>query len=377
MAGASWSRVANSTISKYVRKRENNTLRNRKLTALMKKRGRITFNWSGDKMDWKIKFKRQKMRTFQDGDTLDFPQSDRYRTAKLDWRGYASTDSMTKAQFLQNRSTEAIVNLYAELAKDLMDDMDDEFGEEMYVNGYDPDNIGRIHGIESFMQASVNAGNGAASPTGSFAGLSCVPGDFGGSWTGGPTFAASANGGWPNGRGDAEFDFWSPLIVDYGDTLFDPTHQTWENNCIEAISFAIIKGKKSKSLTGGLNLFLLEDELYRKYLKQIRGKERLVVQRSQEASDMVSLGFLDTVNQDGTDITSEYGITPGGGYGFNVEAMELRSQQAQLFVPEGPDQDISSQAWRFSIDFYGNMVWNPKFQVKLANLTNPDDSDPT
>lgn len=373
MAGASWSRIANSTISKYIRKREDNTLRNRKLTALLRKRGRITFNWSGDKMDWKIKFKRQKMRTFQDGDTLDFPQSDRNRTAKLDWRGYASTDSMTKGQFLQNKSTEAIINLYADLAKDLMDDMDDEFSEEMYVDGYDPENIGRIHGIESFMQATTNPGNGAASPTGSFAGLSCVPGQFGGSWDGGPAFSSNDNGGWPNGRGDAEFDFWSPLIVDYGDSLFDSTTHTWENNCIEAISFALIKGKKSKSLTGGLDLFLLDDELYRQYLKQIRGKERLNVQRDSQASDMVSLGFLDTINQDGADITSEFGILPGAGYGFNVSAMELRSLQAQLFVPEGPDQDIASQAWRFSIDFYGNMVWNPKFQVALKNLTNPTD----
>lgn len=377
MAGATWSRIANSTIAKYVRKRENNTLRARKLTALLKKRGRITFNWSGTNMDWKIKFKRQKMRTFQDGDTLDFPQSDRNRTAKLDWRGYASTDSMTKAQFLQNRSTEAIVNLYSDLAKDLMDDMDDEFSEEMYVNGYDPDNIGRIHGIESFMQADQNAGNGAATPTGSFAGLSCAPGDFGGTWDGGPKFSGFDNSGWPNGRGDAEFDFWSPLIVDIGDTLFDPTHQTWENNCEEVISFGLIKGKKNKSLTGGLDLFLLDDEMYRVYLAKIRGKERLNLQRSEAASDLVALGFLDTVNQDGCDITSEFGITPGIGYGFNLEAMELRSQQAQLFVPEGPDQDISSQAWRFSIDFYGNMVWNPKFQVKLVNITNPDESDPT
>ena len=26
----------------------------------------------------------------------------------------------------------------------------------------------------------------------------------------------------PNGRGDAQYDFWSPLIVDIGDTLFEP-----------------------------------------------------------------------------------------------------------------------------------------------------------
>jgi hypothetical protein len=42
--------VVNSTIKKYIRQREVNTLRNRKLTALLKKRGRITFGWSGTAM---------------------------------------------------------------------------------------------------------------------------------------------------------------------------------------------------------------------------------------------------------------------------------------------------------------------------------------
>lgn len=45
--GAPWSRIVNSTIKNYIKERENNTLRNRKLSALLKKRGKITFNWSG------------------------------------------------------------------------------------------------------------------------------------------------------------------------------------------------------------------------------------------------------------------------------------------------------------------------------------------
>jgi hypothetical protein len=53
--------------------------------------------------------------------------------------------------------------------------------------------------------------------------------------------------------------------------------------------------------------------------------------------------------------------------------MELRSQQAQLFVPEGPDQDIASKSWRFSVDMFGNVAWNVKFFVKLTNLTNTED----
>lgn len=363
---APWSRIVNSTIRNYIKEREVNILRNRKLTALLKKKGRISMNWSGVAMDWKVKYKRIKMTPYADGDTLEFSRKDRFKTAVLDWRGYSSTDSMTKGEFLQNRSTEAIIKLYDSISTDLIDDMEDVFGEEFYVDGSLAGNSKRVHGIETFMQATANPGNGAATPTGSFAGLSCVPGAYGGTWTGG------ALPGWPNGRGDAQYDFWAPIIVDYGDTLFPGTglhNNTWTNNCVEAISFGIIKSKKSKSAKGQLDVIMTDDEMYRAYVAQMRTKERILVERSAEKSPLIALGFSDVINQDGTDVTWEYGITPQTGYGFNCDMMELRSQQAQVFVPEGPDMDISTKSWRFSVDFFGNVTWNPKFQVKFAQVT--------
>lgn len=362
--GVPWSRVVNTTIKKYVKEVEVNILRARKLTALLKKKGRITFNWSGTAMDWKVKYKRVKLTPFADGDTLDFTRKDRYKTATLDWRGYSSTDSMTKGEFLMNRSTEAIIKVYSEIAENLMDDMEDAFGEEFYINGSLASNSKRIHGIETFLAASANAGNGSGTPTGSFAGLSCVPGAYGGTWNSGTL------PGWPNGKGDAQYDFWAPIVVDYGDSLFpgvSGSHtNNWATNCEEAISFGLIKSKKSKSDKGMLDLILIEDELYRTYIAKQRGKERILVQKD---SGLKSLGFTDVINQDGCDISSEYGMPPGVGYGFNFDQMELRSQQAQVFVPEGPELDIASKSWRFSVDFFGNAVWNPKFFVKFAALT--------
>jgi hypothetical protein len=116
---------------------------------------------------------------FADGDTLEFSRKERYKTAELDWRGYSATDSMTKGEYLQNRNQEAIIRLYSSIAEDLMDDMEDAFGEEFYLNGYDPANAKRIHGIESFFSATASAGNGAMTPSATYAGLSCVPGGYG------------------------------------------------------------------------------------------------------------------------------------------------------------------------------------------------------
>ena len=370
-----WSRVINSTIKNFIREREVNVLRNRKLTALLKKRGRLSFNWSGTKMDWKVKYRRVRLTPFADGDVLSFDRKDRHKTAEIDWRGYSLTDSMTKGEFLQNRSKEAIIKLYSSIATDLMDDAEDFFGEEFYINGNLPQNAKRIHGLETFLAANQNVGNGAGTPTATYAGLSCVPGYYGGNWN------ASPLPSWPNGYGDPQYDFWSPIVVDYGDTLFPGNtlnpdgsansggtnaspNNTWTNNCIEAVAFGIIKSKKSKSARGMLDVIFLNDELYRTYLRQARVKERIMVDRGQ-ASGLVQLGFLDVINQDGVDLTWEYG-TPGGvGYGFNIDMMEVRSMQAQVFVPEGPDFNLTTKSWQFSIDMYGNVVYNPKFFVKF------------
>lgn len=359
---APWSRLINTTIRDYIRDVEVNTLRNRKLTALLKKKGRISFNHSGIAADWKVKYKRYKNVPYADGDTMEFSRKDRYKTAVLDWRGYNSTDSMTKGEFLSNKSTEAIIKTYDEIARDLMEDMEEDFSEAFYVNGNDPANAKRMHGIESFMSATSVAGNGAGNPTGSFGGLSCALGAYGGSWSPG-TFPA-----WPNGRGDTAWDFWAPLVVDYTNSLFGTT-ATWEANCVEAISFGIIKGKKSKSQSGQLDVIFVDDEMFRTYMSVYRQKERILVERAADKSPLIALGFSDVINQDGTDVTWEYGILPNTGYGFNCDQMEVKSQQAQLFVPEGPDLDIASKSWRFSLDFYGNTTWNPKFFTKFAALT--------
>jgi len=145
-----WSRIVNTTIHEYIREVEPAIMRNRKLLAMMKAKGRITFNHAGDLMDWKVKYKRAPMQGYADSDTLTFSRRDRWKTAQLEWRGYAATDSMTKLEKIKNKSTEAIVKVYSEIASNLMDDMDDHFGDELYIDGTLSGNSKRIHGIQSF-----------------------------------------------------------------------------------------------------------------------------------------------------------------------------------------------------------------------------------
>src|SRR5262245_40322432 len=196
---AEWSRIVNTTIHEYVREVEENILRNRKLLALMRSRGRITFNHAGDLMDWKVKYKRAPMQGYADSDTLTFSRRDRWKTAQLDWRGYASTDSMTKLEKLKNKDTEAIVKVYAQITDSLLEDMEDQFGDELYIDGNAAGNTKRIHGIESFMgDTGVGALAGyIVPPSDSYAGLSTTLGNYGGAWS-----TSAGNVEWPTGNGD-------------------------------------------------------------------------------------------------------------------------------------------------------------------------------
>lgn len=355
-----WSRELNTTIHQYIREEEVNILRNRKLLAMFKDRGRITMNHSGDMMDWKVRYKRAPMQGFADGDTLTFSRRDRWKTAQLDWRGYAATDSMNKAERLKNKNTEAIIKVFSQIATNLMDDIDENFCDELYVDGSASGNAKRIHGIESFMGvAGANSNGYIGTPDDSYAGLDTDLAGYGGTWT----------GNWPSGSGDPQYDFWSPLIVDYTDTAWTASTKTWPNTCLEALRYGIIKGKKNKSKKGMLDLILLNDELYRQFMDKVQAEENLHVTRGDKKGGLYALGFSDVINFDGVDVSFEYGVPDTVGYGWAMDHVELRSLQGQLFVPEGPDFDIATQAYRFSIDFFGNARHNPRYFAKWDNIT--------
>lgn len=360
-----WSGVLNTTIRNFIRVVEQNILRNRKLLALLKSKNRITYNWSGEQMEWRVRYKRHSMQGMADSDTLTFARTNLFKKANLDWRGYASTDSVTRKEKEMNKSTEAIINRYSETAKLLLEDIEENFGDEFYIDGNASGNEKRYHGIESFMgnTGSAIVGTPVMNPDDSYAGLDTDLGAGGGSW-------ATT---WPKGRGSAEYDYWSPLILDVTSTLaagsggWSSSTATWAARALEIVRFGLIHSMKNKTLSGMIDTFLTEAEYYRQFLELLATKERVVVQTNAE-NKLKSLGFDDAVVYDGCEVTSEFGVPASVGYGFNTNNLELRSLMAQLFVPDGPDFDIASQSYRFAISNYGNLVFNPRYYFKIASF---------
>ena len=355
-----WARVINTTLINFLRKEEVNMMRNRRLTALLQEKNRITYNWTGRETEVRVRYRRPDMTGYGDMDVVTFVRQDRWKTANLGLRGYNIPDMVTKKERLMNKGEEAVIKLFGQVGENLKKDMEDQFAEEYYVDGEATGNEKKMHGIESFMGqgGSTTVVNGFKSPTDTFAGLLTDLSNYGGTWT----------GTWPDGSGPPQYDFWSPLLIDYTDADAWQDGATWATNCVEILRTAFIYCQRNGAKDGLIDMGLMSHSMYRDLLTKLATVERHVFTAGNK-SPLQAIGFRDVVQVDGTDATWEFGIPGSKCYGFNCDKMETRSWQPQLFVAEGPDWDPTQKAWKFSVDFFGNTFWNPRYFFKAQNYT--------
>ncbi len=364
MASQEFNRVLQTTISEYVTGATDNVIRNRKLLALLKARGRISYGHSGTEMNWGIQWKQRDIDGYADGDTLAFARSDLYKRASLPWRGYSMQDMITHKEKLMNRGKPALIKYVSEMVENMMRDFGDKFHKQLYIDGNATGNGKKIHGFDSFSGASVSAGALVATPNDSYAGLTTNLGTYGGTWT----------GTWPRGEGDAEYDFFSPLIVDYTNTGWTAATKTWANTNQEVMRFGIIKAKKNDSKEGMLDTIFLDGELFRQWETTLDSKERIMVDTGGGTPTLRKLGFGDVVWFEGVEVTWEFGVPTDAsgnlqGYGWNIDHMELCNLEDKLFTSQGPFYDEATLSDRYSILMFGNMQFNPRYFVKFAQYS--------
>lgn len=364
-----WERVVNTTIRQYVKGEEDSVFRNRVLLALCKSKGQVLMNYAGDGIQWELRVKRAAMQVNNGAQSLMFNGVSRHVPMFLDYEGYAITDFVTKREKLKNRGMAQIINYYAKSIPLLMEDLQDQFSEELYIDSGAANNAGRMSGLETMMgingtinvtsgaQRAANAADPTAYPSGTYAGQSTQLQTFGGSWNA----QSDINTCWPYGYGDAAYDATSPTIVNYTSSAFGNT--TWALNCVAAVRHLIWAMKRNKSTS--LPLIMLNTGMYRDYLNKLDSKERVNI----ENSGLRKLGFGNSFQQDGAEITSEFGLPAAVGYGFDVDSIEILSMQDKLFEGEGPEWDSANRGWRTAVDCLGQIKFkSPRNFGKLAAI---------
>lgn len=362
-------RVIATTIQNYLRETEQATFRKFKVWALLEGSGNVVMNQGGTNLNWQVRYRNQPV-TGNNGETPRvFARQNIFTTATLPYRGYQVTDSIYKREMLENRGQAALINVAGGMATRLEESMTQHLSKEVYIDGGKAGNELRFHGLESLFaidgtvkisdgtKQTANAGDMFGWPADNYAGLNTGLGAMAGS---------QLEGVWPNGVCDPEYDYWSPIVVNYTSTAFKGATATWADNCVVATREGIHQAKRNDTKESQIDLVVLDRKMYIEYMNKLDSRERALIS---DNTGLKAYGFNDAFRQDGVDISTEYGVPAGCGYGLSIGNMELYCMEDTLLTSEGPFYNEDTQAYRFVVSVLANLkMKSPRNFFKLQAI---------
>ena len=369
-----FARTAATTLAHHIRDVEENMLRNYQLGALLEAAGRVNYNNTGEGFDWPVQYRLHKIEGNTGETARNFARKNLWKTANLEMRGYQTTDSMYYREFKSNSGEEGIIKVFDNFVQRLETSIEQSLAGEYFVDGSLAANSQGWHGLETMFgiassnntvdkggagPGSFNAEDYVAAPSGTYAGIQTDLGVYGG--------GQESTAGWPNGVADPEYDFWSPLIVNYNSTSFGGATSTWAAQADEAMRFAIIHAQRNTSQNGQITNIMLGRDLYMDFLNLIDENERIQITSEHQ---LRALGFKNTVNFDGIEVSWEAAVPTAVGYGLNYDNIELKSMDSSLLRSEGPEYDIHSQAFNAVVSTLSNLKFSsPRNFFKLQAIS--------
>jgi len=376
-----FARSASTTLANHIREVEESFLRNYQIGALLEANGRTTYDVSGEGFDWPVQYRIHNVEGNTGETQRNFSRRNLWKVANMEFRGYQATDSMFYREFLSNRGPEGIVKVYENFTERITQSMRQALGGEYYTDGYLTGNETSWCGLESMFNcaatrgstnSTITAGTAGATarsanaadlcgyPQGSYAGLVTQLGNYGGENETGKT--------WPDGLADPEFDFWTPLVLNYTTTHADisASTNTWAGQGLEVLRYGIITCQRNASMEGQITNILLDRKLYRQSLDALDDKEQINITSE---NGLRALGFKNVFMFDGVEVSWEVAVPSGVGYGLNYNMMELLSMDKTLLRPEGPEYDIHSQAFNAVVSTLSNLKFkSPRNFFKVMSL---------
>lgn len=375
-----WSRVIGTTIVNHLREEELTTFRKFKVFAMLESSGNVIMNQSGRGFDWNVRYRNAPV-TGNTGDTpRTFSRVNMWKRAELPWRGFTTSDAIYRREMLENRGQQALVDVASKMAERLRESLEQHLSYQPYRDGNDTNHENDFHGLESFLGHTQTLEEGASAiaapraanvadrygaPADTYAGLNTALGYYGGGRVG------VTSGNWPNVPVDPEFDFYSPVIINYNARSFNDNGSSgpsnWKVNCVSAIREGIHQCKRNDTKEAQIDMVVIDRSLYIQFLNQYNDQERIVVSKE---NGLKAMGFSDVVTLDGVEVSSEYAVPAGKGYGLSIGNMELRCLENQLMVAEGPFYSEETQSYRYACSTLGNLRFkSPRNFFVLAPIS--------
>lgn len=379
-SGSDWARAAATTLADHVREEEQAWIRNYQMGALLESQGRITYNAAGRGFDWPVRYRVHELEANTGETSRNFARRNLNIVANLPYRGYQATDLIYEREMLENRGEAAVVRVFENLVGRLEESMKQGLATQWYIDGNATGNTLLWHGLESIFatNGTVNSTSGAqrtataadyvAYPSDTYAGISTILGNYGGENESGQY--------WPDGVADEEYDFWTPLIVNYTSTSFGGTADTWAAQGDEAMRYGIIHSQRNTSLDGQMTNIFLNRTRYFEMLNLMDGKEQINITSDNE---LRALGFKNTFVFDGVTVSwetavpntspHEDGTRAMAGYGINFKCLELKCMYDTLFKTEGPEYDMDTQGYKAVVKTLSNLrLSSPRNFLKLISM---------
>ena len=158
-------------------------------------------------------------------------------------------------------------------------------------------------------------------------------------------------------------------MINYNATSFNDagTSGNWKLNCVQAIREGLHQCKRNDTKEAQIDMIVLDRALYIQFLNQYNDKERIAITKE---NGLKAMGFSDVTTLDGCEVTSEYAVPAGKGYGLSIGNLELRCLENQLMVAEGPFFSEETQSYRYACSTLGNFKFkSPRSFFLLAPVT--------
>lgn len=337
------------------------------MLALLMSRGLVKFNDYGLGINWKVKFKNHRLQGSNGENARNYSQINQYQTAYLDYRGYEVTDVISRKEIKQNQGPAALIRIFEDFEKNLRASIENEMGPQFYNDGNDATKPDYWHGLLSlYRQAgqTLNANNVPRArndsdkvivPAGSYAQLSCVLGAFGGA-----QHVVSTN--WPDGTADTQYDFWSPLMLQWDRSGFTGT--TNGEKLKNAMRFGLTHAQRNSDDKGAITQCWTDRTNMIDLKEFYDGKQTIEVAAGTE---LYKLGFKDVMVFDGVEISTENAMPKGFAIGVNIENVEIRCLDDMLFQMDGPEYDMDLKVFKAAVETSSNMLFrSPRNFMFLA-----------
>jgi len=367
-----WAGIVHATGEKLIKGAIDATIRGRFVFTDMQNRGRINTGVDGSyasrmAVDWK----EAPVEGFGYGDEATYAPQDYLKNATVDWRGYKAPDMMHEFEYDTVGNTQAaLVRRYNRIMPKLIDGVRKMMAEHFYIDGDASGNEKFFHGMESFCgyrSGEVLVGDIIAPPDDTYFGLDTDEDQGGTSWstdisagTDQPNHYMATD--WPEGTGSTQYDFWSPLLVNWASTSWPSGQNGWLDNGVSVLRRVHMWLTNRSGMGGGSvlcvlagNLMsILKDSLWAKVdinAPHVRGLE---------------LGHPDTINFEGLMLRSEYGIPANTGYVVDMNRVQLDiCRHKQLIRQMGPYYDEDTLSWKWIVLNVGNYKFFPRNCAKL------------